>query len=81
MDWGAALTTGTGNVFRYVIEVKDKNVDANNQWRVYPGCGFDASTSCVIPMSTFQAFYGYVPGQPIEAMIYAQNDAGDGPKR
>jgi hypothetical protein len=54
MEWGAALTTGTGNVFRYVIEVKDRNVGAAGAWRAYPGCGFEfSSTNCLIPMSTF----------------------------
>lgn len=80
-DWSAALSTGTGNVFRYVVEIKDKNVNGTNQWRAYPGCGFDGSTSCLVPMSTFQAFYGYQIGDPIEAKIYAQNTAGDGPHK
>jgi hypothetical protein len=53
-DWSAALTTGTGNVFRYVIEVKDKNNGSGDAWREYPGCGFvDRLTICQIPMSTF----------------------------
>lgn len=63
LEWGAALTTGTGNVFRYVIEIKDKSPLSNGAWRMYPGCGFiDNLTTCQIPMSTFQTFYGYEVG-------------------